>query len=372
MSSTARWGRYAEAIGRTGDPLASPRTGPLPLFQPSKSWEVSLSPEHAGRRRRTSARMRSGKCGAWCVRVSARRWSCSITTATASRICSWPAQWSRRGKVRDLLLRNDGDGRFTDVTAEAGLAEPRPTLGCCVGRFRQRWLPDLLLTGVGLQKLFRNTGNGKFEDVTAQATLDELDFGCLGAAFVDLDQDSDLDLILCQFAATRRTREMPQGREGRPARRPGRVSHVGAAPPMQVRPETSRRSWSCNFDELRPGLQGPPLPSAGRLAASDMDGDRDLDLLVLQERAAPAVVVNDRLLNFRQNGLAGEISSRRTAGTGRWCSMSITMAVPIFSCFPPTSDRTYCSTVPNPASRRRRWFSGRPIRRRCARPWPWM
>ncbi len=40
----SQMGPYAEAIGRTGDPLASPRTGPLPLFQPSKSWEVKLVP----------------------------------------------------------------------------------------------------------------------------------------------------------------------------------------------------------------------------------------------------------------------------------------------------------------------------------------
>ena len=33
------------------------------------------------------------------------------------------------GRVRDLLLRNDGDAVFTDVTAEAGLGGARASLG---------------------------------------------------------------------------------------------------------------------------------------------------------------------------------------------------------------------------------------------------
>src|SRR5262249_38650941 len=76
-------------------------------------------------------------------------------------------------KVRDLLLRNDGGGVFTDVTAEVGLAAPRSSLGCCVADFDNNGYPDLFLTGAGRQYLFRNI-NGKFEDVTEKAGLDKL------------------------------------------------------------------------------------------------------------------------------------------------------------------------------------------------------
>src|SRR5262249_52649559 len=106
------------------------------------------------------------------------------------------------GQVRDLLLRNDGDGRFTDVTREAGLADPRPSLGCVVGDFDNDTKPDLFITGEGEQHLFRNNGKGGFEDVTKEAGLDELKSVCLGAAFVDLDQDSDLDLLVAEYAET--------------------------------------------------------------------------------------------------------------------------------------------------------------------------
>src|SRR5262249_50370606 len=107
-----------------------------------------------------------------------------------------------KGQMRDLLLRNDGDGKFTDVTAAAGLAGPHPTLGCCAADWDNDGKVDLVLTGAGSQKLYRNKGDGTFEDVTAKAGLDKVKSICLGAAFVDLDQDADLDLLLAEYAAT--------------------------------------------------------------------------------------------------------------------------------------------------------------------------
>src|SRR5262249_49954881 len=103
------------------------------------------------------------------------------------------------GKVRDLLLHNDGEGKLRDVTAEAGLGDTRASTGCCVGDFDNDTYPDLVVTGVGEVHLFRNTRKGGFEDVTKQAGLDGLRTVCLGAAFVDLDQDGDLDLLIPQF-----------------------------------------------------------------------------------------------------------------------------------------------------------------------------
>src|SRR5262249_57016878 len=60
----------------------------------------------------------------------------------------------------------------------------------------------LAITGVRGVRLFRNTGAGKFVDVSAKAGVDKLGGVCLGAGWCDLDQDSDLDLVICRLAAT--------------------------------------------------------------------------------------------------------------------------------------------------------------------------
>ena len=74
----------------------------------------------------------------------------------------------RGGEIRDVLLRNDGNNSFTDVTAEAGLGNHPGSFGAAVGDFDNDSHPDLALAGPAGLRLFRNAG-GKFEDKTAAA-----------------------------------------------------------------------------------------------------------------------------------------------------------------------------------------------------------
>ncbi len=98
---------------------------------------------------------------------------------------------------------------FTDVTDSAGLDEPHGdtdltgesamTAGAAVADVDGDGDLDVFLPRVGLSnRLLFNDGAGRFTDATAQAGLDtgRSDQGSSAAAFVDVDADGDLDLIV--------------------------------------------------------------------------------------------------------------------------------------------------------------------------------
>src|SRR5947209_15136157 len=70
---------------------------------------------------------------------------------------------------RHALYHNEGGGRFTDVTARAGVGGPAYGLGCAVGDYDGDGRPDLYVTAYGGNTLYHNNGDGAFTDVTARA-----------------------------------------------------------------------------------------------------------------------------------------------------------------------------------------------------------
>ena len=225
-------GRYADVIGRMANPAPKPAVGPLPLFRPSDSFHVALAP---GAHWAKAEELGAGVMGDL-RRAVRRRFGAAMVLLDYNRDGKWDifmvGAVVDKGKVRDLLLRNDGDNHFTDVTAAAGLVGDRPSLGFAVADYDNDGFPDLLITGAGVQKLFRNTGAGRFEDVTAKAGLDKITTVCLGAGWADVDQDGDIDLILSQYAENPE-KALSQLR-GKAEDGPGLAVflNVGEAPPM--------------------------------------------------------------------------------------------------------------------------------------------
>ncbi len=93
------------------------------------------------------------------------------------------------------LLRNLGDGRFDDVTKEAGINLKGSGLGCAAGDFDNDGHTDLAVCLSDGVRLLHNKGDGKFEEVT-QAVGIRREKGCVGLTFVDYDHDGDLDLFI--------------------------------------------------------------------------------------------------------------------------------------------------------------------------------
>ncbi len=110
---------------------------------------------------------------------------------------SEPAYWNR-------LYRNLGGWKFEDVTERAGVKGHGYDNGAATGDYDNDGFVDLCVAGLRENVLYRHRGDGTFEDVTAAAGLKnpDPDYGTLWAvagAFLDYDQDGDLDLFVSNY-----------------------------------------------------------------------------------------------------------------------------------------------------------------------------
>jgi hypothetical protein len=93
------------------------------------------------------------------------------------------------------LYHANGDGTYTDVTREAGVAGSGWGMGCTVGDYDNDGRPDIYVLGLNGNILYHNDHDGRFTDVTERAGLRNGRWST-SAAFVDYDRDGYLDLYV--------------------------------------------------------------------------------------------------------------------------------------------------------------------------------
>ncbi|HKQ61588.1 MAG TPA: CRTAC1 family protein [Candidatus Polarisedimenticolaceae bacterium] len=120
------------------------------------------------------------------------------------------AWWGEQGRHPNSLLRNDGAGNFTDVTFDAGLAEPAyPTQTAAWADFDNDGDLDLYVgnesggTVRAPSQLFRNNGDGTFADIAAVAGVTNDRFA-KGVVWGDYDLDRFADLYVSNLGADNR------------------------------------------------------------------------------------------------------------------------------------------------------------------------
>ncbi|MBP88247.1 MAG: hypothetical protein CMJ64_16270 [Planctomycetaceae bacterium] len=118
-------------------------------------------------------------------------------------------------EYRDRLFRNLGNGRFADVTAQAGLGDGSYSQGVSAGDFNSDGYPDLYVANVYGNRLYANNGDGTFRDVTEEAGVagDKWTTSCMIA---DLNGDALPDLYEVNYALMQEVIDIVCKHEGQP------------------------------------------------------------------------------------------------------------------------------------------------------------
>ncbi len=108
--------------------------------------------------------------------------------------------WSHQ-KSHSRLFHNLGNGRFEDVTEKAGVVLDGYGMGCCAGDYDNDGFTDLYVTNYGRPNtLLRNNGDGTFSDVTQKAGVGgPRDLWGTSCAFADFNADGWLDLYVTDY-----------------------------------------------------------------------------------------------------------------------------------------------------------------------------
>ena len=108
---------------------------------------------------------------------------------------TFPALKGKEAAPRAMLLHNNHDGTFTDVTDKAGVANERWGFGIAVGDYDNDGWPDLYVSNFGKNRLYHNNHDGTFTDVGEKAGV-TLAGWSTGATWGDYDHDGFLDLFV--------------------------------------------------------------------------------------------------------------------------------------------------------------------------------
>ncbi len=186
----------------------------------------------------------------------------------------------------NTFFLNDGKGRFEEAGLISGLAydysgRAQGTMGVDSGDYNNDGLIDFFVTSYqqDLATLYKNTGDGFFEDVTQKTGAGDgsLTYVTWGLGFIDYDNDGLRDL----FVACGHLHD--------------NVEMFDNTTSYRTKNIVLRNTGKDRFDNISAscGSGLGAVHSSRGAAFSDLDGDGDLDIVILNSREKPTVIRND-------------------------------------------------------------------------------
>jgi len=199
----------------------------------------------------------------------------------------WPDLYVANDLNINLLFRNRGDGSFEDLSLISGMGvnregRPEAGMGLAVGDVNGDLLPDLAVTNFDVETntLYRNLGEMAFEDISTPSGFGLPSFNQLafGIAMIDLEADGDLDFYIAN---------------GHIFEEPHRENVL-----YRQRDQVLLGDGAGRFQELRCSFLDERSTAARGLAIADVDNDGVVELAI-QENGGPF-----RLLGIDEIGVS--------------------------------------------------------------------
>ncbi len=207
--------------------------------------------------------------------------------------------------TRNKLYRNNGDGTFTEVSAQAGVDDPAWGMAAGAIDLDNDGFEDLYVLNYGPNIFYHNNGDGTFTDITKRLGLagpDKLNGftkWSIGVSFWDFNRDHRLDALVGNFLAFDPDYVSPIT--------PGMMPHPSEYKGQATFLYEQQADGSFKDVTKKYGLYYPDSKCMG-ITVYDYDNDGDLDIFQSNDHQLNFLFRNDNL-KFRDVGIASGVAA---------------------------------------------------------------